>query len=103
MERYLGLILILLLALFSLSDFTPLQDGAARVAGISSSSSETLPVNQPVITESSFTEKLQEETVKRQKEKELQKLEEETLKAESETQAVVKQEEDKTLTSNHAP
>ena len=48
-------------------------------------------------------EKLQEETVKRQKEKELQKLEEETLKAESETQAVVKQEEDKTLTSNHAP
>ena len=46
-------------------------------------------------------EKLQEETVKRQKEKELQKLEEETLKAASEAQTVVKQEEDKTLTSNH--
>ena len=46
-------------------------------------------------------EKLQEETVKRQKEKELQKLEEETLKAASEAQTVVKQEKDKTLTSNH--
>ena len=58
MERYLGILLILFLTFLG-KNF--LQTPA--VLGQSSSSpSETLPVNQPITTESSFTEKLLEET-----------------------------------------
>ncbi len=58
MERYLGIILILVLTFFVKSFF---QNPA--VLGTSTPSPrENLPVNQPVTTESSFTEKLQEET-----------------------------------------
>ncbi|MBI2196221.1 G5 domain-containing protein [Candidatus Daviesbacteria bacterium] len=58
MEKYLGIILILSLTFFAKSIFqTP------SVLGQSTPSpTETLPVNQPITTESSFTEKLQEET-----------------------------------------
>lgn len=55
MERYLGILLIITLSLFSETVFqTPTVLGE-------SSSSETLPVNQPVVTQSSFTESLEEE------------------------------------------
>lgn len=58
MEKYLGIILILALTFFAKSVFqTP------AVLGTSTPSpTETLPINQPVTTESSFTDKLQEET-----------------------------------------
>lgn len=58
MERYLGILLIVVTAIFAknfgqipavLGEFTP-------------SPQDTLPINQSVITESSFTEKLEEET-----------------------------------------
>lgn len=58
LERYLGIILILVLTFLAknfwqtpivLGEFTP-------------SPTETLPVNQPITTKSSFTEKLQDET-----------------------------------------
>jgi 3D (Asp-Asp-Asp) domain-containing protein len=58
MERYLGAILIIVLAIFAKSFWQP-----PAILGTSTPpSSETLPVNQPITTESSFTEKLQEET-----------------------------------------
>ena len=58
MERYLGIILILILT-FSAQSFlqTPIVLGASTP-----SPTETIPVNQPITTQSSFTEKLQEET-----------------------------------------
>lgn len=56
MERYLGIILIV-----ALTFFARLQTPA--ILGESSPSpKETLPVNQPITTESSFTQKLEEET-----------------------------------------
>ena len=58
MERYLGAILIIILTLFAKSFWQP-----PAILGTSTPSpTETLPVNQPIHTESSFTEKLQEET-----------------------------------------
>ncbi|MBI2018290.1 G5 domain-containing protein [Candidatus Daviesbacteria bacterium] len=65
MERYLGIILIV-----ALTFFARLPSGQAKnfwqtpaVLGESSPSpTETLPINQPVTTESSFTQKLEEET-----------------------------------------
>jgi len=64
-EKYLGIILIV-----GLTFFARLPDGQAKsfwqapaVLGESTPSpTETLPINQPVTTESSFTQKLQEET-----------------------------------------
>ncbi len=58
MERYLGIILIVTVTFFARSIIqTP------QVLGESSPSpTETLPINQPVTTESSFSEKLQEES-----------------------------------------
>ena len=57
MERYLGIILIICVTFFAKYFWqTP------AVFGNSTSPSEILPVNQPVKTESSFTEKLEEET-----------------------------------------
>lgn len=58
MERYLGILLIVGLTFFAKSFWH-----APAVLGQSSlSPTETLPINQPVTTESSFTEKLEEET-----------------------------------------
>lgn len=58
MEKYLGIILILALTFFTKSFWQ-----APQVLGDSTPSpTETLPINQPVLTQSSFTEKLQEET-----------------------------------------
>ncbi len=57
MERYLGALLIIVLAIFAKSFWQP-----PAILGTSTPPlTETLPVNQPVTTESSFTEKLQEE------------------------------------------
>lgn len=58
MERYLGALLIIILAIFA----TSVWQTPAVLGSSTSSPNETLPVNQPVTTESSFTEKLQEET-----------------------------------------
>lgn len=56
MERYLGILLIMLVSFLAGTVFpTPSVLGEAT-------QNHTLPVNQPVITESSFTEKLEEET-----------------------------------------
>ena len=58
MERYLGAVLILVLTLFTKNFWQ-----SPTILGESSpSSTEALPINQPITTESSFTEKLQEET-----------------------------------------
>lgn len=58
MEKYLGIILLLLLTFFTKSFFQ-----SPAVLGTSTPSpTEMLPINQPIHTESSFTEKLQEET-----------------------------------------
>mgnify|MGYP003393688430 CR=1 FL=1 len=57
MERCLGILLILSLAFFAKSFVSTPQ-----VLGESSSANEILPVNQPIVTKSSFSEKLQEET-----------------------------------------
>ena len=56
MERYLGILLIMLVSFLAGTVFP-----TNAVLG-ESVSDNTLPVNQPVITESSFTEKLEEET-----------------------------------------
>ncbi|MDO8573635.1 MAG: 3D domain-containing protein [Candidatus Daviesbacteria bacterium] len=57
MEKYLGIILIIALTFFAKSIFQ-----APTVLGDSTlSPTETLPINQPITTESSFTEKLREE------------------------------------------
>jgi len=58
MERYLGIILIILLTFFAKN----LLQQPAVLGESTPSPTETLPVNQPVITQSSFTEKLQDET-----------------------------------------
>ncbi|TSC87544.1 MAG: N-acetylmuramoyl-L-alanine amidase [Microgenomates group bacterium Gr01-1014_7] len=59
LERYLGIILIALLTIFA----PPLAGQASAVLGQSSPSpAETLPIDQPVTTQSSFTESLKEET-----------------------------------------
>ncbi len=58
MEKYLGAILIVAIAIFARSFWQ-----SPTVLGESSQSPiETLPVDQPVKTESSFTEKLQDDT-----------------------------------------
>ena len=58
MEKYLGIILIIALTVFSQNILQ-----SPTVLGESSPSpTETLPIDQPVTTESSFTEKLEEET-----------------------------------------
>ncbi|MBU1000795.1 G5 domain-containing protein [Patescibacteria group bacterium] len=58
MERYLGILIIIALTIFTKTFWQP-----PAVLGQSSAPSiNSLPVNQPVRTESSFTEKLQEET-----------------------------------------
>ena len=58
MERYLGILLIIGLSFFAKNFMSTPQ-----VLGESSSPpTETLPVNQPVTTQSSFTEKLHDET-----------------------------------------
>ncbi len=58
MERYIGALLIIVLAIFAKSLWQP----PAVLGSSTFSPAETLPVNQPVTTESSFTEKLQEES-----------------------------------------
>lgn len=58
MERYLGVLLIVILTMFAKNFWQ-----APAILGQSSPSlTENLPVNQPVLTQSSFTKKLQEET-----------------------------------------
>lgn len=58
MERYLGAILIIILTLFAKNIWQ-----SPQVLGESTPSpTETLPVNQPITTQSAFIEKLQEET-----------------------------------------
>lgn len=58
MERYLGILLIIALTFFAKNFWQ-----APQILGESTPSpTETLPVNQPVTTQSSFTEKLQDET-----------------------------------------
>ncbi len=58
MERYLGIILIVAVTFFAKNFWQ-----APAILGTSTSSpTETLPVNQPITTESSFTDKLQEVT-----------------------------------------
>lgn len=58
MEKYLGIIFLIILALFS-KNF--LQNPV--VLGESTPSpTEVLPINQPITTESRFSHKLQEET-----------------------------------------
>lgn len=58
MEKYLGILLILAITFFAKSFVsTPQVLGDSTI-----SPTETLPVNQPVTTESSFSTKLQEET-----------------------------------------
>lgn len=59
MEKYLGILLITVVTIFAKNIWQ-----SPTVLGESTASpTETLPVNQPVTTESSFTEKLEEETV----------------------------------------
>lgn len=58
MERYLGILLIVVLTFFTKSFWQP----PAILGEATSSPTQTLPVSQPVTTQSSFTEKLQEET-----------------------------------------
>lgn len=56
MERYLGLLLIITLTIFAKNFW----QSPAVLGDSSPSPTETLPINQPVTTESSFTEKLEE-------------------------------------------
>lgn len=58
MERYVGIILIILLTIFSRN----FLQSPAILGESTPSPTEILPVNQPVTTESSFTERLEEET-----------------------------------------
>jgi len=58
MEKYLGIVLIAAVTFFAKSIIQPPQ----VLGEATSSPAQTLPVNQPVTTQSSFTEKLQEET-----------------------------------------
>lgn len=57
MERYLGILLIIVLTFFAKNFWQP-----PAVLGVISSQDEVLPINQPVTTKSSFTQKLQEES-----------------------------------------
>ncbi len=57
-ERYFGIILIIILTIFAQTFWQP----PAILGDSTPSLTQTLPINQPVITQSSFTEKLQEET-----------------------------------------
>lgn len=57
MEKYLGILLIILLTIFHKN----ILQTSSILGQSSPSPTEILPVDQPVITESSFTEKLQEE------------------------------------------
>lgn len=57
MEKYLGIILIALLTFFAQNFF----QSPAVLGESTPSPQEELPVNQPITTESSFTEKLEEE------------------------------------------
>lgn len=58
MEKYLGIILIIALTFFAKN----LWQQPTILGESTSSPTETLPVNQPVTTQSSFTQKLEEET-----------------------------------------
>ena len=58
MERYLGILLIVALTFFAKS----IWQSPAVLGQSSPSPAEILPVNQPITTESSFREKLEEET-----------------------------------------
>ncbi|MBI4035601.1 G5 domain-containing protein [Candidatus Daviesbacteria bacterium] len=58
MERYLGIVLIVALTIFVKSFWQP----PAVLSSSTSSPTQHIPANQPIVTESSFTEKLQEET-----------------------------------------
>lgn len=58
MERYLGALLIIILTVFAITFW----QSPTVLGETTSSPTQTLPINQPVTTESSFTEKLQEET-----------------------------------------
>ncbi len=58
MERYLGIILIIGITFFAKS----IIQSPAILGESTPSLTETLPINQPVKTDSSFSEKLQEET-----------------------------------------
>lgn len=58
MERYLGIILILAVTIFAKN----ILQSPTILGESTPSPSETLPVNQPITTQSSFTEKLEEET-----------------------------------------
>lgn len=63
MERYLGIILIVALTFFAKTFFTaPAVLGKSFPTESLPDERQILPVNLPLITESSFTEKLQEET-----------------------------------------
>lgn len=57
MERYLGAVLIIIMAFFA----KDLWQSPAILGDSTSSPTETLPINQPVKTQSSFTQKLEEE------------------------------------------
>lgn len=58
MERYLGALLIIALTIFARTFW----QSPAILGESTTSLAQTLPANQPIITQSSFTEKLQEET-----------------------------------------
>lgn len=60
MERYIGALLIIALTILARN----IWQSPAVLGAATSSPAETLPINQPVTTESSFTEKLQTETEK---------------------------------------
>ena len=57
MERYLGILLIIMLTLLAKNFWQP----SAILGQSTPSPAQTLPVNQPITTESSFTEKLEED------------------------------------------
>ncbi len=63
MERYLGILLIIALTLFTKSIWQP----SAILGETNSSLAQALPVNQPITTQSSFVEKLEEEAETLQK------------------------------------
>lgn len=56
LERYLGFILIIILTIFAKN----IWQSPSILGESTSSPSETLPVNQPITTQSSFTQKLEE-------------------------------------------
>lgn len=58
MEKYLGILLIIILTIFAKA----FSQAPAVLGEASTSPTEVLPIDQPVTTQSSFTQKLQEET-----------------------------------------